>query len=59
MSIRQTFSNSIDFTVGNKYDKRPVMEILAVLGHVYHVLVERSSETGLFRHLSNQVFRDP
>ena len=35
--IREIFSNSINLTVINKYDKEEVMPIWTVLGHVYHV----------------------
>ena len=56
MSIRETFSKLINLAVIIQYDKGAVMQISVVLGHVYHILVEGSSETGLFRHLSNYVF---
>ena len=56
MSIRETFSKLINLAVIIQYDKGGVMQISVVLGHVYHILVEGSSETGLFRHLSNYVF---
>ena len=54
MSITETFSNSIDLAVIKEYDKGHVMQISTVFGHVYHI--EVSSETWLFRHLSNYVF---
>ena len=56
MSIRETFSKLINLAVIIQYDQGAVMQISVVLGHVYHILVEGSSETGLFRHLSNYVF---
>ena len=56
MSIRETFPKLINLAVIIQYDKGAVMQISVVLGHVYHILVEGSSETGLFRHLSNYVF---
>ena len=37
MSIRETFSNSIDLAVINEYDKGAVTKISIVLGCVYHV----------------------
>ena len=37
MSIRESFSNSIDLALINEYDKGAVMEISEVLGHVYHI----------------------
>ena len=37
VSIRQTFSNSIDLEVFNQYVKFPFMKISTVFGHVYHV----------------------
>ena len=49
MSIRETFSNSIDFAVINEYDKDAVMQIWTVLGHVYHVACWRVVLRGLFR----------
>ena len=57
MSIRDTFSNINSLPVTNEYDKGAVMEVSTVPGHVKMLLVEWSSETGLFRHLSNHVFR--
>ena len=56
MSRTETFSNSIDLPVINEYDKDAVMEISTVVQHDYHVLVERSSETRLFRLLSDFAF---
>ena len=38
MSIRKTFSNSIDLSEMNEYDQDAVMQISTVLGHVCHVV---------------------
>ena len=57
MSKTETFSNSIDLAVINEYDKDAAMLILTVNGHVYHAVVEGSIEMGLFRHLSDHIFR--
>ena len=57
MSIIETFSNSIDLTVIDEYDKDHVMQIWTVLGHVCHVACRRVLWNRLFRHLSNYVFR--
>ena len=56
MSIRETFSNSISFTVINKYNKGAVMQISTVFGQFTMLLVQRCSETGLFKHLFNDDF---
>ena len=56
MSIRETFSNSISLPVTNEYDKGAVMKISTVLSTFTTLLVEASSEMGLFRHLSDYVF---
>ena len=56
MSIRQTFSSTISVPVTKQYEKGAVMQISIVLGHVTILLVEASSETGLFRQLSNYLF---
>ena len=56
MSIRETFSNTISLPGTNEYDQGTLMQISTVLGHVYHIPIEGSSETGLFRHLSDYVF---
>ena len=37
MSIRETFSNSIDLRVINECDKGAMIKILAVLGRIYNV----------------------
>ena len=59
MSIRVTFCNSISLAVIDEYDKGAGIQISTMLGDVYRLLVEASSELELFRHLSNQVFRVP
>ena len=56
MSIRETFSNGISFAVINHYDKSAVMQISAVLGHVYHVACRRVVWNRIFRHLSDYFF---
>ena len=56
MSIRETFSNTISLLVTNEYDKGAVMKISKRLGTFTILLVEASSETGLFRNLSHYVF---
>ena len=56
MSIREIFSNIISFPVTNGSDKDTVMQISTVLGHVYHIPIDASSETGLLRHFSYYVF---
>ena len=48
MSIRETFSNSIDLSVVKEYDKSAVMQISTVLGHVYHVACRRVLWNGTF-----------
>ena len=48
MSIRETFSNSIDLAVINEWDKRAVREISTVLGHVYSVSFRRVLSNGAF-----------
>ena len=49
MSIRETFSNSINLAMINEYHKGAVMNISTVLGHVYHLLVEGWCEMGTFK----------
>ena len=56
MSIRETFSNSVDLAVMNEYDKGAVMWISTVLGHVYHVACRRVVWNRIFRHLSDYFF---
>ena len=41
ISLRVTFSDSVAFTVLNKYDNRAVVEISAVFGPIYHVACPR------------------
>ena len=55
MSIRETFSNSINLAVINEYDKGAVLSISTCLVTFTMLLVEGMSETGLFRHLSDHV----
>ena len=56
MSIRETFSNSIDLAVINESHKGAVMQISALcLGTLIILFVETSSVTGIFRHLSDYV----
>ena len=59
MWIRETFSNSIDLSVINEYDKGAVMQIWTVLGHVYHLLVEGWYEMGSFKTFIWPRFRSP
>ena len=59
MSIRETFSNSIDLSVINEYDKGAVMQIWTVLAHVYHLLVEGWYEMGSFKTFIWPRFRSP
>ena len=47
-SIRETFSNSINLAVINKYDKGAVLPISTVLGRVYHVACRRNVWNGTF-----------
>ena len=59
LSLRETFSKLIVFTVINKYGKSGFIQISALFSIIYLLLVEGSSETRLFRHLSNNVLRNP
>ena len=54
MSIRETFSNSIDFAVINEYHKSGVIKISTVVTFTM-LLLEGFSEMGLFRPLSDHV----
>ena len=54
MSIRETFSNITSLPVTNESDKGALIK--QCLGTFTILLVEASSETGLFRHLSDYVF---
>ena len=56
MSIRENFSNTISLSVANEYDKAALTKISTVLRQVYGIIVEASSETRIFRHLSDYVF---
>ena len=56
MSPRETFSNSITFTVINKSGKGAVLEIETVFRPNYHVACRGSSETRRFKNLSNHLF---
>ena len=56
MSIRETFSDSINLEVIDEYDQGDMMQISTVLGHVYHVAFRRVLSKRPFRHLSNHVF---
>ena len=55
--LRETLSSSISFTVINKYGKGAALQISPLFGTVSLSLVKGSSETGLFRYLSNHVLR--
>ena len=59
MLLGHIFSNSIAFTLINKYAKAPVFQIWTVFGTVCHVAFWRSSEKGFFRYLSNHGFPSP
>ena len=48
MSIKETFSNSIDLAVLNESDQGSVMQLPTVLGHVYHVACRRVLWNGTF-----------
>ena len=50
---------SIAFTVINKYGESGVRQISTVFGSLTVLLVEGSSETGIFRHLFHHVFPSP
>ena len=55
--LRAAFSNSLAFTLIYKYAKDAVVQISTELRPVTMLLFEGSSKTGVFRHLSNNVFR--
>ena len=59
MSLREALSDSIVFTVINKYGKRAVVQNLTEFPAVYHDALEGFTEVGLFGHLSNNVLRSP
>ena len=48
ISLRVTFSNSIAFTVINKYDKPTAVYISTVLGPIYHVACPTVRRSGTF-----------
>ena len=56
MSLWIIFSNSITCTMINKYGKVGVVQTWTVLGLLTMLLVERSSERGILRHLFNNLF---
>ena len=58
LSIKETFSNSISLKAIDEYDQEAVTKISTVQGTFTILLVEGSSETSHFKHLSNHVFRD-
>ena len=53
------FSTWIAFAWINKYGKAAVLQISTVFRPFFMLLVKGSSETGLFRHLSNHLFQSP
>ena len=55
--LRETFSNSVAFSLINTSGKSGVIQISALFHPIYLLLVEGSSETGLFRHVSNNGFQ--
>ena len=57
MSIRETFSSSMNFAVMNEHDKGDVMHFKISSGTFTVLLAKRSSKTGLFRHLSNHILK--
>ena len=58
-ALTETFSNAITFKVINECCKGAVIETESVFRPVYHVPYSGFSEGGLFRYLSNHVFRSP
>ena len=56
MSLREALPNKKSLQVTIEYDKGPVMQISIVLRTFTILLLEASSETRLFRHLSDYVF---
>ena len=59
MSLTGALCNSITFKVINEYGKGAAVEIESVFRPDYHVACRGGSEKGIFRHLSNHVFRSP
>ena len=54
MSTRETFSNTISLAIIDVYDQGAAMWI-SIVGTFTMLLVEASSETELFKHLSDYV----
>ena len=54
-SLREIFSNSIAFTVINKYGKGGVVQISTVFGPPYMLRQDKSSERGLLRGFFSHV----
>ena len=48
MSIKQTFSNSVNLAVINESDKGALMQISTMLENVYHVGCRRVLRNGTF-----------
>ena len=59
ISLRETFSNSVAFSVIIKYGKGAMVQISTMFPHVYKLLVEVPTGTGLFRRSYNHVFQSP
>ena len=59
MSLRETFSKRICFSVIINYSKVAIEQISEVFGTVYHVVCRRVFLKRLFRHLSNHVYHSP
>ena len=57
--LRETFSKSIAFTLINKYIKLLWFKFQECLGPFTMLHFDGSSETGLFRHVSNHGFLSP
>ena len=55
----RVFSNSLSFTVTNKYGKMALVQISTVFATVYHVACPSVLLTGLFTDASSHVFRNP
>ena len=53
------FSNWFTFTVIRKYGKSDVIQITAMFDPFTMLFLEGSSEMQLFRHFSNNIFRNP
>ena len=59
LSLREMFSNWFTFTVIRKYGKSGVIQITAMFDPFTMLFLEGSSEMQLFRHFSNNIFRNP